>query len=88
MGKLSNVLSALISLGIVILMCFGTVFIAVAIMSALIVPLTWGWGLLTDQSYDRVCDNSEIVYQLNQFGKWTIVICVALLLLCGIIHLI
>jgi hypothetical protein len=69
-------------------MIFGTIFIAVAIMSALIVPLTWAYGLLTDQSYDRVCDNSEIVYQLNQLGKWTIVIGIALLLLYGLIHLI
>jgi hypothetical protein len=78
MNKLSNVISMVISLGIVLMMLAGTVFIAVAILSALIVPLTWVWGYFTDQSYDRVCDNSEILYQLNQVGKWTLVIGVAL----------
>ena len=87
-NKLSNVISAILSLTVILLVFFGTVFVAVAILSALIVPLTWGWGLATGQSYERVCDNSEIVYQLNQFGKWTLIIGVALLLSYLLIHLI
>lgn len=44
--------------------------ISIALISAAIVPLTFTFGLITGQSYDRVCDNSEVIYKLNQFGKW------------------
>ncbi len=46
--------------------------VVILAMSILVVPVTWIFGLVTGQSYDRVCDNSEIVYQLNRIGKWTI----------------
>jgi hypothetical protein len=55
--------------------------VAIAIVAAMIVPLTWTWGLITGQSYDRVCDNSEFIYQLNQIGKWTLVIGLGFLLM-------
>jgi len=77
---LNRALSLLIIFVLAILVLFSGFFIALAILSASIVPLTWIWGLLTGQSYDRVCDNSEIVYKLNQLGKWTIVIGLSLLL--------
>jgi len=72
--SVSGVISLLLILFLVLFLLFSGVFIAVAIMSAAIVPITWIFGLFTGQSYDRVCDNSEIVYRLNQVGKWTIVI--------------
>lgn len=59
----------------------GFVFLTLAIVGALIVPLTYIWGLITDQSYDRVCDNSEFIYRLNQIGKWTLVIGLGFLLI-------
>ncbi len=77
---LNRALSLLIIFVLTILVLFSGFFIALAILSASIVPLTWIWGLLTGQSYDRVCDNSEIVYKLNQLGKWTIVIGLSLFL--------
>ena len=58
-----------------------SVFVSVALIAAAIVPLTWVYGLITGQTYDRVCDNSQILYRLNQIGKWTIVIGTALLIL-------
>ena len=75
----SSTLSLLVILFLIIALLFSGVFIAIAIMSAAIVPITWLFGVFTGQSYDRVCDNSEIVYRLNQVGKWTIVIGIALL---------
>jgi hypothetical protein len=71
---LGNIFSLLILLFIVILILGAGVFLSIAILSAGIVPLTWIWGLISGQSYDRVCDNSEVLYRLNQIGKWTIVI--------------
>jgi hypothetical protein len=72
--SLGSALSLLVILFIILAILFSGVFIAIAIMSAAIVPITWLFGVFTGQSYDRVCDNSEIVYRLNQVGKWTIVI--------------
>jgi len=75
----SSALSLLVILFIILVILFSGAFIAIAIMSAAIVPITWIFGVFTGQSYDRVCDNSEIVYRLNQVGKWTIVIGIAFL---------
>ena len=74
----SKTLSLLVLLVILLVLLFSGVFIAVALLSIAIVPLTWIWGLLTGQSYDRVCDNSEIIYKLNQFGKWSFAIGIAI----------
>ena len=77
---LNRALSFLIVFILVMMVLFSGLFLSLAIASAAIVPLTWIWGLLTGQSYDRVCDNSEIVYKLNQLGKWTITIGFAILI--------
>ena len=66
---------------LVLFLISSGLFLSVAIFSAAVVPLTWIWGLITGQSYDRVCDNSEVIYKLNQIGKWTIVIGIAICLI-------
>jgi hypothetical protein len=76
---LNKSLSLLVILVVLIFLIFSGLFLTVAICSAAVVPLTWIWGLLTGQSYDRVCDNSELIWRLNQIGKWTIFIGLALL---------
>lgn len=56
-------------------------FLAVVVgMSVLVVPITWVFALATGQTYDRICDNSEILYRLNQIGKWSLVFCVGIFL--------
>jgi hypothetical protein len=70
----NNIISLILLLILVILAFGGIILIAIALMSALIVPLTFLWGLITGQSYDRVCDNSEFIYRLNQYGKWSLLI--------------
>jgi hypothetical protein len=86
--NLNRALSLLVTFIVIMMVLFSGLFIALAILSASIVPLTWFWGLLTGQSYDRVCDNSEIIYKLNQLGKWTIVIGLSLFLLYFIYNMI
>jgi hypothetical protein len=76
---LNRSLSLLVTFIVIMMVLFSGVFISIAIAAAAIVPLTWLWGLITGQSYDRVCDNSEIIYRLNQIGKWTIFIGIAIL---------
>jgi hypothetical protein len=73
----NKALSLLVLVIIFLVLISSGLFLAVAIASAAVVPITWLWGLMTGQSYDRVCDNSEIVYRLNQLGKWTIFIGIA-----------
>lgn len=73
----NKALSLLVLVIILLVLISSGLFLAVAIASAAVVPITWLWGLMTGQSYDRVCDNSEIVYRLNQLGKWTIFIGIA-----------
>jgi len=81
MNNLSNTISSLIGFILILLILFSSFFVAIAIVAAMIVPLTWIWGLITDQSYDRVCDNSEFIYRLNQIGKWTLLIGLGFLLI-------
>lgn len=79
--SINDAITSLISLGIFMLAFVGISFIALSIACSFIVPMTWLWGVFTDQSYDRVCDNSQFIYQLNQIGKWTIVILFGYLIL-------
>lgn len=86
--SLSTSLSILVLLVIGVLIFFSSVFIVLAVLSMAIVPLTWLWGLVTGQSYDRVCDNSELVYQLNQFGKISLSVGIGLLAIYFILKMI
>lgn len=61
-----------------------SIFLVIFGISMLTVPLTLLFGLVTGQSYDRVCDNSEIIYKLNQFGKWSIIISLGAFLTFGV----
>lgn len=80
---LNGALSLLVIL-VILAIVFGiAIFLSIAALSAAIVPLTFIFGLCTGQSYDRVCDNSEIVYKLNQLGKWSLVALASL----GILYL-
>ena len=74
-------ISIILLILLVLFLISSGLFLSVAIFSAAVVPLTWMWGLITGQSYDRVCDNSEIIYRLNKIGQWTIVIGIAICLM-------
>jgi hypothetical protein len=49
-------------------------FLALAIFSVLIVPLTWIYSFVMGQSYSYTIDQSDILYKLNKFGQWSFVI--------------
>jgi len=67
-----GILLGLVLIGLLLLST--SLLIAFSIIGASFVPLTWLYGKLTGQSYERVCDNSEMIYQLNRIGKWTFLI--------------
>ena len=78
---LGKTVSIILIVLLVLFLISSGLFLSVAIFSAAVVPLTWMWGLITGQSYDRVCDNSEVIYKLNKIGQWTIVIGIAICLI-------
>ena len=81
MNTIKNYLGIILLMFILALAAGGAVLVALCLVGALIVPLTYIWGLMTNQSYDRVCDNSEIVYKLNQVGNWTLLVSVGIFII-------
>lgn len=56
------------------------IFIIVSLLSMAIVPLTWIYSKVVGRSYNFVMDQSEIIYKLNKFGQWSLMIGGAVLL--------
>jgi hypothetical protein len=50
------------------------IFLALAIVSMLIVPLTWIYAKIVGQSYNFTIDQSNMLYKLNKFGQWSLLI--------------
>jgi hypothetical protein len=78
MRTLLNFIILLLIFGIVV---FFPIFFSLALVSMLIVPTTWVYAQLTGQSYNFVIDQSDMLYKLNIFGQWALVIGGSLLLL-------
>jgi len=72
---------------VLLLFAAVNVFIAIALVSILIVPLTWLYAKLSGQSYNFTIDQSNILYKLNNFGQWSLLIGGSLLLLYFIIYI-
>lgn len=54
--------------------------IGIAVLSAMVVPLTYLYCLLSGKSYNSFIDTSQIIYTLNKIGQWTIISALALLI--------
>ena len=54
-------------------------FIGLIVISALIVPMTYLYSLISGRSYNSVIDSSNMLYKLNIFGQWSLVIMLCLL---------
>lgn len=54
------------------------IFIALAIMSILVVPITYICSLILGRSYSSLIDSSGILYTLNKMGQYGIVAMTAL----------
>ena len=72
---------------VLLLFAAVNVFIAIALVSILIVPLTWLYAKLSGQSYNFTIDQSNMLYKLNNFGQWSLLIGGSLLLLYFIIYI-
>ena len=62
---------------LVLLVLAIKLFIALAIISILIVPLTWIYSKIIGQSYNFTIDQSDVLYKLNKFGMWMFVFGIA-----------
>lgn len=75
-----KLINSILLLGLIALVLFIKVLISVAILSMLIVPITYLYAKLVGKSYSSVIDMSNILYKLNKFGQWSIVIVVSFIL--------
>lgn len=69
-----NLLNFIILLLIIVIVVFFPIFFSLAFLSMLIVPATWIYAQLSGQSYHFVIDQSNILYKLNIFGQWSLII--------------
>lgn len=71
MNRLINLLFWIFIISIFILSPF---FIGLVIVSMSIVPLTWLYAKITGKNYYYVIDQSNMLYKLNKFGQWMLLI--------------
>jgi hypothetical protein len=55
------------------------IFIGLVLIAFAVCPLTFIYGLITDQSYNSLLDRSETLYQLNKVAYIAFAIIIALL---------
>jgi hypothetical protein len=80
-----TIISFLVFFFLLLLFVAFKIFLALVIVSMLIVPLTWGYAKLAGQSYNFTIDQSNMLYKLNKFGQWSLLIGGSLLLVHFII---
>lgn len=80
-----TIISYLVFFFLLLLFVAFKIFLALVIVSMLIVPLTWGYAKLAGQSYNFTIDQSNMLYKLNKFGQWSLLIGGSLLLVHFII---
>ena len=61
-------------LGLFLLFIILLLLVALAVVSMLIVPLTWLYAKLVGRSYNFIIDQSDMLYKLNKFGQWSLLI--------------
>jgi len=71
MRGLINLLTLILIIFVVV---FFHLFLVLAFMSMLIVPVTWVYAQLNGQSYNLTIDQSNMLYKLNILGQWSLVI--------------
>jgi len=66
-------------LTLLILIAFN-VLIGLFFLSLAIVPATWLWAKLTNQSYFALIYTSNMLYKINIFGQWAwlITVCISI----------
>jgi hypothetical protein len=80
-----NILSTLGFFFLIILFIAFKILVALTIVSMAIVPLTWIYAKIAGQSYNFTIDKSNMLYKLNKFGQWSLLIGGSLLLVHFII---
>jgi hypothetical protein len=71
---MNKAISYLVLFLLVLLVFAFKVLIGLAVLSILIVPLTWIYSKIVGQSYNFTIDQSNMLYKLNKFGQWSLVI--------------
>lgn len=71
---MNKAISYLVLFLLVLLVFAFKVLIGLAVLSILIVPLTWIYSKIVGQSYNFTIDQSNMLYKLNKFGQWSLII--------------
>lgn len=80
MQYLNSLLKLIVFLMLIAFIFAIKIFIGLAILSILIVPLTFIYSLTSGRSYNSIIDSSNILYKLNKFGQWSMIVSSAILL--------
>ena len=80
MQYLNSLLKLIVFLMLIAFIFAIKIFIGLAILSILIVPLTFIYSLTSGRSYNSIIDSSNILYKLNKFGQWSMIVSLAILL--------
>ena len=80
MNGINRLLNAAGFVGSLFLALLLFAFPGFLVLILLIVPITWLWAKLTDQSYNSLIDSSGMLYKLNKFGQiaWIFFICISI----------
>lgn len=80
MYTINRLLSIAGFFALLLLLIAANVLIGMFFLSLAIVPITWLWAKITDQSYSVLIDSSNMLYKLNRFGQWAWLITICLLI--------
>lgn len=80
MNGINRLLNLAGFLGSLLLTLLLFAFPGFLVLILLIVPITWLWAKISDQSYNSLIDSSGMLYKLNKIGQWAwiLFICISI----------
>jgi len=77
---MNKAISYLVLFLLILLVFAFKILIGLAVLSMLIVPITWIYSKIVGQSYNFTIDQSNILYKLNIFGQWSLILGLSLII--------
>lgn len=69
METISELISRIINIGIWLLILMMILIIPIIIACMIVTGFTYLYSIITKNDYDFICDQSQILYTINQIGK-------------------
>lgn len=74
METISELISRIINIGIWLLILMIPIIIILSFACMIVTGFTYLYSIVTKNNYDFICDQSQILYTINQIGKISSVI--------------